>query len=124
MTNNITNIINIVVNALPPPPPSTSANQTSPSPSASGTSRSIGEQLVDDPGFWALMPVSKDEDLEGTPLREVTVGGQPTKTDEEIAEEDKANGHPPPGAFGTLKTPDAPETLEIRPPAGMASSIC
>lgn len=56
MASNNNNIdISIVVNVPSAPPPPTSATQPSSSPSASGTSESIGQQLVSTPGFWALL---------------------------------------------------------------------
>ncbi|KAJ5440668.1 hypothetical protein N7491_003074 [Penicillium cf. griseofulvum] len=42
MANNNTNIISIVIQALPAPPPPTSTTESSLFPSVSGTSRSIG----------------------------------------------------------------------------------
>ncbi|KOS42689.1 hypothetical protein ACN38_g6430 [Penicillium nordicum] len=58
MANNITNIISIVVNVAPAPSPPTSAPQPSSSRSAPGTSQSTGEQLVESPGFWALLCIA------------------------------------------------------------------
>lgn len=57
MANNITKIISIVVNPLPPAPQPTFTPQSSLSPSASGTSRSMSEKVVTSPGFWVLLAV-------------------------------------------------------------------
>ncbi|KAJ5788852.1 uncharacterized protein N7518_005863 [Penicillium psychrosexuale] len=114
------NITNIIVNVFPDPRPPTSA-QSSPSPSASGTNRSMGQQLVASPGFWALMivvagclagagyffwrrPASKSVDIEGTPLKDISVGEQPKQTSEEIHTVDDVEAHPP---LVTPKTPEA-----------------
>ncbi|KAJ5404826.1 hypothetical protein N7465_006110 [Penicillium sp. CMV-2018d] len=102
------------------PPPPTSATQSPPSPSASGTERSIGQQLVASQGFWGLMivaarflaagagyllwrrPTSKGEDLEDASPKDVTVGEQPKDTREEIPAGDDVEAQTP-------KTP-APST--------------
>ncbi|KGO68207.1 hypothetical protein PITC_038740 [Penicillium italicum] len=134
MENNITNIISIVVNALPTPPLPTSATQSSPSPSASGTSRSVGQQLVAAPGFWALLivvvgclagsgyliwrrPASKGEDLEDILPKDVIAGEQPEEAREKIPEGDDVKAGPPPVTPETPKTPKAPETPETPAPS-------
>ncbi|KAJ5920023.1 hypothetical protein N7516_010881 [Penicillium verrucosum] len=118
---------------LPPPPPLLST-QSSPSHSASGTSRSIGQQLVASQGFWGLMivaavflaagagyllwkrPASEGEDYEDASPKDVTVGEQPKGTREEITEGDDVEAQTP----KTPKTPPRPPPHPRRRTRGWA----
>ncbi|KAI3245793.1 hypothetical protein CBS147309_9376 [Penicillium roqueforti] len=89
----------------------------------------MGQQLVASPGFWALMivvagclagagyffwrrPASKSVDIEGTPLKDISVGEQPKQTSEEIHTVDDVEAHPPLVTPKTPKTPAPPKTLK------------
>ncbi|KAJ5615028.1 hypothetical protein N7537_000142 [Penicillium hordei] len=100
MANNITNIISIIVNPLPPTP------QSSPSLSASGTSRSISEKLVSTPGFWALLAVV-------IVLRNVGTGEQREETCRDLPAGDDVDGRllaVTPATPTTPATPQNPQT--------------
>ncbi|KAJ5465688.1 hypothetical protein N7530_009475 [Penicillium desertorum] len=95
------------------PPPLTSATQSSPSSSASGTSRSIGQQLVA-AGLLGPYDPSKGEDLEDTPPKDVTVGEKSKETREEIPEGDDVKA----GPVRLLRPPRPSRTPARRCPQG------
>ncbi|KAJ5418469.1 uncharacterized protein N7487_002019 [Penicillium crustosum] len=132
MANNMTNIISIIVNPLPPPAPQpTFTPQSSPSPSASGTSRSMGEILVSKPGFWAVLAVvilciaggagyfirrrlaSKEKGSEGIPLPNIGTREQREDTCGDLPTGDNVEGRVlvvTPQTPTTLATPHDPQT--------------
>ncbi|KAJ5285278.1 hypothetical protein N7524_000584 [Penicillium chrysogenum] len=125
MASNNTNInINIVVNVPPAPTPPTSATQPSSSPSASGTSESIGQQLVSTPGFWALLiflavrRASKGQDPENIPPDDVSAAEKAEK----IPEGDSLKVPPPPVTTEDPKTPAPSKMVKLLGSGEVASA--
>ncbi|KAJ5274789.1 hypothetical protein N7505_003334 [Penicillium chrysogenum] len=119
----------------PAPTPPTSATQPSSSPSASGTSESIGQQLVSTPGFWALLiflavclagagyllwrrRASKGQDPENIPPDDVSAAEKAEK----IPEGDSLKVPPPPVTTEDPKTPAPSKMVKLLGSGEVASA--